>query len=473
MSSAPSPADTPRPAALPTEVVADNPRMPVDGGLAALGLVGLAAASVGAVLAIGLFVTAVTFGFGGMRGGILPMLLLFAASLVRTGYHIGAARAAAKRRSDVGDAARRYVFVSVIHTVLTLGLTVFVWTRGIPLAAILPTLLVLVLYLMGWPIVFQVLVKRRLVKRIFSTMETFDVEVVPGDRGVGSAGVLMAVFSALFLAIDLAMLALLLTSGVIGGAGIAWLVTLSLFVVRGAAPLRWGLSALRGRMDFAAFRKMTDVYLFVSAATVIAALVAMFLTPELRLAFSRAPFNIIFFAVAIATALLAWPASLRAYAADAVPFWDAERDAERAFRPAVDRGLTALGYLHLWFSVFGVTAWVAGAIGGGMGGLVPGVVSGGTELDMLLGLVGVGAQLWVALELIGMTARYQLAAAIYAVVALGLTLLELFVLGDLFGALEGAAGAMPTIMIITGAVTSLVMPTMTFVLSRGKPPLTM
>jgi len=470
----PASADTPRPSELPLPPLPDNPRMPVDGGLGALGLVALAASSIGGVLSIYLFVMAVTFGFGGMRGGILPMLVLFATSLVRTGFHIGVARAATKRRPDVGDAARRYLVVSGIHTAVTLGLLVFVWLGGALAPGMLALLLVVALFLMGWPITLWMLANRPIVKRTFNTMSTFDVDVIPADRGVGAAGVLMTVFAALFLAIDLSFIAFLTgQDGGLSGASLLWLGVLVLFAVRSALHLAWGIRALRGRMDFGAFQRATQTYLWLGLLTVVVALGAMFATEELRMAFRKAPVNIIFVAVVIATALLAWPACLRAYAVDAVPFWDAEADQARPFRPAVDRGLTALGYLHLWFAVFGITSWFANAVGVGAAGLVPGVASNGTSPEMLLGLLGGGLQLWVALELIGMTARYQLAATIYGAVALGLTVLDLFVLRDVFGALEGDLGKLPTIMIIMSAVTSLVMPTVTFALSRGKPPLTM
>lgn len=460
------------PAALPAEAVA-NQRLPVDGGLAGLGLVTLAGAALGIVSAIGLFVTGRTFGFGGPAGGILPSLLIFALSLVRSGFHIGAGRAATKRQPILGDAVRRYVIVAAVHTLTVLGIVAFVWLDGMR-GGTVPLVIGLGLFLMGWPVTLWVLVSRRSVKAIFNTADTFDVGLVPGDRSVCGAGVLMTVFGAAFLVLDLAAFAALVAAKVrIETSTIAGFVLLFLLAVRSVLHVSWGVAAMRGKMDLGRFRRVTEAYLWVAFATAILALGAMFAMEEFRIAFKKAPINIIYIAVVLVSALMAWPMVLRAFVQDTVPYWDAEADAERAFRPAVDRGLTTLGYLLVWLAVFGLSQWFLALLGVSLGPLKTMTLAGGFG-QIVASLVVLGLQLWVALELLAMTPRRQLAALIYAGAALLAVALEQLVFRpanvDPYAAFDDGPTFLGVLQTAVAIALSLLLPIVTLVLSRTRSP---
>lgn len=465
------PGRTPLPAALPgtaepaREVLQ---RLPVDAGLAALGLVALAGAGIGAVAAIAFFVAGRTFGVGGAgTGGMLPALGIFSASLVRTAYHIGVARAATRRLPIVGEAATRYLVVAAIHTAIILGIVAFVWRDG-PIGPAVPTLVGLVGLLMGWPVTLWLLVRRRAIRAIFQTADTFDVGLVPGDRSVASAGVLMTVFGALFLVIDLGVAAVLVASGMpLGLTSALWYTTLVAFAVRSSLHLGWGVAAMRGRMDHLRFRRLSGVYLWLAFGTAVLALGAMFSVEEVRNAFRHAPINIIYVAVTVMAALLAWPAALKAFAQDTVPFWDEARDAERPFRPAVDRGLTALGYFHVWLAVWSLAQWLAAVLG--MSALGQGVSQGGGPLVVLLALAAVGLELWVGLELVAMTPRYRLAALAYAAGAVLVVVVEQVALGAATAEEVDAGPSLSRLASLIGVLAGLVLPVVTIVLAWVRP----
>ncbi|MFO0750133.1 MAG: hypothetical protein U1F43_31350 [Myxococcota bacterium] len=458
---------TPLPGALPPPpTAATNRRLPVDGGMAALGVVTLAAAAFGVVVGISIFVAGRTF--GGPAGALVPAFAVFVAGLVRSGYHVAAGRAATKRLPILGAAVTRYLVVSAIHTLVVLVVAIFAWFDG---GFVLPLLLGLGALLMSWPVALWLLAHRRSLKRIFETADTFDLGLVPGDRSVGAAGVLMVVFGSLFLVVDLGVAGYLIVAGVpISTSTIMWFVTLGLFTLRSSLHVGWGLAALRGKMDFPTFKRASQAYLWLAFLTVLVALGAMFAMDEFRMALRKAPMNVMFIAVVVSMALMAWPAVLNAFVQDTVPFWD-DGDAERPFRPAVDRGLTALGYLHVWLAVFGAAQWVASIVGLSQLGLMPSIGAPGGPLHALVSLAVIGVQLWVGLELVGRPARYRRAALVYAAAATLAVVLTLtvFKVSVEPGAIEDEPGGMETLLEVVSTAIALVLPLLTLGLSRARP----
>lgn len=385
-------------------------QVPADHGLPSLGLLCLALMSTTVVLG-----TMFAIGAIAKLGGSDRLLAIAAlcAGFVRAGFHYRAAHRLRERSPELVAAARRYFVCAAITTAL---IVVAITTITSSLSFF--SLLVGALLGLYWPVTLWLLVTRKAVRETFSAAETFDATLVPADRSIEGAGVLMTVFSSLGL-IALFTYAIMTGDPQLPGT-LPLLVYVALLVAlfaRGVFHLAFGLAAMRG-LSATRFDRRGGIYFGLGIAT--AALMALFLLASARWYISPPLVGLTLIASYF---LLAWPMVLKRFSSGLLFDADGQPLPQHGHGPAPDRGLTALGYVLLAFTLTPLVLRATAFLG----------VSATSTLtlfgfDTPIGYMNATAEalgVWAALELIRVSARRKLATCVYAAMSIATSTIDL------------------------------------------------
>ncbi len=413
--------------------------MPADLGLPALGVLMQLQAYVFMVYAlVGVVSTLPAIAYLGGTG-LLFGFACVVAGVVRGFLHARAGRAAVTRSPTLPDAVKRYGVASIVTAVVFVLTLVVVNPSGdLPLLPLI-AIIVLTLY---WPVTVWLLVRRNNVQQAFRAAESFELALVPRDRGIEGIGVIMTVFGGISFI-------LLLFIGVIAidelprETEVAYLLLalLGTLILRAGYHMFAGLKAVRGTTPTAFDSSMT-IYLGLAVLSVVAYVVILFTTPATQ--------NGLAFIIAIVLGvglLMVWPTILRRYAAESRR--TLSEDDATPIGVAPDRGLTALGYLLITLGTITLAFWVLGLLAisplGPLGGKAMGAVPG-TDANMWMTPISTGLLLWAGISLVQMNAHYQIATVAYAVVSAGFSIYSMTLYSDLFrmmGSGQGWMGLVP------------------------------
>ena len=434
-----------------------NPRLPADHGLPALGLL----AQVQAVF-VPLYATLVIFTLMlrsrdvGTRGAIIGLLALGA---IRAAVHFNAGQALTARSPLIFAAVRRYIIVAAVTTAAYAGLLAAT-LDGVSLGGY-AALFVLCL---AWPVTLGLLVFRKSVRASFVAADTFDVSLVPGDRSVEGVGVLMTLLAAIGVGTAAIGLVFILELPLDGVDAILLLLLVVLLLVRALTHLDGGIRAIRG-VTPEAFSRLVGRYLGLALATVGA--LALFLVIASH---GRGLALLVVVVLLLAGMLLAWPLVLRRFANQVAR--DDVGDADTApFGPALDRGLTAFGYMLAVIgtsqAAFVIASVLVGVDAGALLSQLGAAGLGSIDPMQLLSLGSAAVTLWAAREAITMSDRRQLAIYVYAAVTVGTAAINWATDGfPLAGTLD--ASAPPAAMVLIAL--QLVVPLTGVVLVRRRLP---
>jgi hypothetical protein len=418
-----------------------NPRLPADLGLPALGLLAqLQALFVTAYLVLVAFVGILPYSEGGSRVGVIGLLIL---GTTRAGLHNAAGRALTARSPLLFGAVRRYIIAAVVTT-LAMGAILTALIDGVPLQVYV----VLVVLCLAWPAALGVLVFRRDVRAAFDAADTFDLSLVPGDRSIEGVGVLMTVLASVGLAAALMGLTLLLELWSPSIEIVLLVILAILLAVRAALHLDAGIRAIRG-VTLHRFDQLAARYLYIAVGTVGAFALFLLISSHGR----GLPLLVVTIMLG-SLMLMAWPLVVRRFAIQ-VRFDDIGDADQVPFGPAPDRGLTAFGYL---LAVLG-TSQLAMSLAA--------LLVGTPDIGMLMyvettdvpfepmQLVAVGTSLvtlWAAREAIVMSARRHVAIYVYAAVMVAAAALDWIV--DGFPLMDGhtATAAVATVALLGAQV---------------------
>jgi len=450
-----------------------NPRLPVDLGLPALGLLmqlqAALALGLGAMMTVILLVAPTG---GGDRLTTIGVLVL---GLIRGVVHINAGRAVSTRAPNLLSAVRSYIITAIVCTVATILLLGATIGSGVP--GIVGFMVGLTAFLLAWPMTLALLVNRPAVRSMFAAAETFDVDVVPSDRSIEGAGVLMAVLGAMGLGVGLLIGVGLLTGHMLTRQSVHILVVLVVvaLIVRSGVHLWVGLKAAGG-VPPQVFTVGVGRYVFASVVSVVLVVLALML----MVGGASAPIFLLL-AVCFTGVLLAWPLILQGFARAAflydpdagldIPDGGAPGDGVIPFGPAPDRGLTAFGYLLLWFGTMTLSTWfmqLTTVSGLGLGGLLPEGTVDGHQI-WLPPIVG-GITLWAGIEMVTMSERYRLAGILYAVIAFASAILEVALVGVDVDVDVGLHGQNTTAISFLALAISFIMPLTAIILVHRRLP---
>ncbi|TNF27836.1 MAG: hypothetical protein EP329_18975 [Deltaproteobacteria bacterium] len=433
-----------------------NPSLPADYGLPALGLVcqGMAL-FVTLYLVLLAFVGILPYTLGGPRVALIGVLALGA---IRAGLHNAAGKALIARSPLVFAAVRRYI-IAAIATTLTTGALLTLLVEQMPFIGYV----LFALLSLAWPAALGLLVFRRPVRAAFEAADTFDLSLVPRDRSVEGVGVLMTVLAAIGLAVGVLALVLVGEVGLGGIEGVLLILFVALLVVRAALHLDGGVRAIRG-VTAQRFDRLVQRYVYVAVGTVGA--LALFL---LIASHGRGLPMLIVTLLLASGMLLTWPVVLRRFA-NQVLLDDVGDEDQAPFGAAPDRGLTAFGYLLVVMGVHQLVLQLAALLVGSpdIGMLAAGAIED-TAFDPM-NLVGLAAglvALWAAREALTMSARRRLAMDVYAGFTIGAAMMTWF--ADGFPLETGhTAAAIPAVVAMIAV--QLAVPLTGVVLVRRKLP---
>jgi len=396
-----------------------GPRMPVDRGLASLGLLMQLAGTIGVVACTALaLIPAFLPEQSLLADGQSSAMVFFAAlaSALR-----GVAHRAAGSALLYGGTGRPlrsvyiYLATAAVHSVAAM---VALGVIGLSAAAVAQVGAVL----LAWPVALGTLLAFAPVRAVVRG------GVPPSeDLGFESTAVLMALFGLIgVLAAGLALAALV---GAQGGDLATPVMLLPLGVAlallaRAILQLMAGYQGTTGSNYLAANEIASRYYNFgmLSAALVgAAAVVEVFM-------FGQVPAAMLSGITAIAL-LMVWPTILRRFYAERNFSVHLAGNNAPNFRRAPDSGLTALGWFLLALAAIELARAVPAALFGvGLlpdfltlfGGGAAAVASAFAPRSEWWSVIVAGAQLWAALELIRMTDRYRLAATVYGAITLAI-----------------------------------------------------
>ncbi len=395
-----------------------GPRMPLDRGLAGLGLLMQLFGTVGvAVCTLLALVPAFLPDRSILADGQSSAMLFFGA--LGSAFRAAAHRAAgtALLYGGTGRPLRSiylYVAIAVAHSAAVLvGLDVI----GLGSAALLQVGAVL----LAWPLAIATLFS-------FASVRAIARGGVPAseDLGFESTAVLMALFGLMGTALAGLALAFLLSAQ--GGSLATPMMLLPigvglLLLARSLLQLLAGYQGATGSSYLAANEIASRYYNFgmLSAALVgAAAIVEVFMLGEVPAAFLAG-------AAAVAL-LMVWPATLRRFYGERNFVVHLAGNRAPTFQRAPDAGLTALGWFLLALSAVELARAIPAALFdvrllsesltliSGAGPAAGEIVARSEWWSVAVAAV----QLWAALELVRMTDRYRAAATVYGVLALAI-----------------------------------------------------
>ena len=387
----------------------NNPRMPADFGTPALGL--LMQLGGGLFICIGVFAVFFSLlGFAQMSGDILWVLLLVVMAIVRSGAHFGAGTRLSQGRWDGRIKTLFYVRFAFVQTAATV--VIIIITSGMP--SLLVFLCVLVLFL-SWPVAVLILMSRRDVTEMYRNVAEGMESVSSRNYGIQGAAALMLAFGIIGAGFSLLCLYLFLAVGNQRSlAGILFVVAAITLTVRSIMHVFAGFGSL-GSVGSIGFHNHVRRYH-------LAGLISVFATC-LAVVFDGFNVSTIPMLLVIAGMLMIWPLVMNNFAAH-VTLKVALEDDQTLDRPSTlplarDGGLTALGFLLVFFGGLRLVEWLSRLVQSRTFEFGD-VMFAGTGLPTWVLPLESAVLLWAGFELALMTVRFKLAGNIYGAIGTGL-----------------------------------------------------
>lgn len=397
----------------------NNPRMPADCGTSALGL--LMQLGSGLFLCVGVFL--VFFSLMGLfqigltvffqiGPNIFWVILLVVMAIVRSGIHFGAGIRLSQGRWDGRIKALFYVRVAILQTAATL-IIIFITSGMIPLLGLA---LVLVIFL-AWPLTVLFLMSRRDVTEMYRDALDGMESVSSRNYGIQGAAALMLALGVIGSGFSVLILYLLLTLGNQRSlAGILFMIGAITLTVRSIMHVFAGFGALGsvGSVGFLNHVRRYHLAALISVGVVCLAIV-----------FDEFHPSMIPMLVAIAGMLMIWPLVMNNFAGH-VTLKVALEDDQTLHSPSTlplarDGGLTALGFVLLFFGGMRLAEWLSTLVQSHTFGLGE-LMFGSTSLPSWVLPIQSAILLWAGVELALMTTRFKIAGNIYGVIGTGLGL---------------------------------------------------
>ena len=440
-------------------------RVPVDGGLATLGLVMQLGGSVLAAYAT--LATFVVLFLTQLEGGrdMLWLFLLLGLSVGRSLIHrMAGTELLYGRRVGYDEQAisplrgiYRYIVIGLAHTVLIVLALKFKFDGPGKLV------LGLGLGLAAWPLVLLGLLATQGFRRFGRELP------VSEDKGFESAAIVMTILGICGAFVTGTALVTLLEAGgktLQQGPGIMLLLVLGMLIVRSVLHIQAGLSGLRETsVDRAvALANRYSNFGIVSSFVAGGALLLLVMMVSLNIMGLVAVTGVVWM-------LMTWPMIVRRFFSDR-QFADLlAGDQGSVHRRAPDAGLTGLGWLLLALAMF------QGSV------LLPQLAFGGSMLDgsrldrlddmFLFGSQGVRSlwwsaglvmlQAWAGLELIRMSPYHRIVSIVFAVASIAITVYIAWPIFSMWNDLQGTLGS-GALKLLWPMAISLVIPVATFLL---------
>lgn len=440
----------------------EGPRAPADHGVSSLGLFmsyggGLFASLWACIGLLSAF-------SGTLRGMGWQFGLVALTGLVRSIWSMAAGSRLTVGEPEAGRAARRYAVVALVQSMFASLLCAFFLPKpiGVPVGG------TLCLMLMSWPLALVGILGSGSVKRLFAEAQAAYAPLRARNLGIEGAGALMVLFGSIGV-----VLALVLGYLVLAASAPGWLVifagiaTLSL-LARAILHVRAGLLAFSvsrqstgpgagrvARFDAGVRQYAAAAYVSIGITFLFALVMAAKVTPQIFLVM-----------ILVGGPLIGWPVMVSRFSGH-VRMAAAEAEAERAFGPAEDGGLGAVGFVLVGTSAVGlgseIARWMIDMPGAG-GGLA----SIGLGSDLVPSWMTAGAlaiALVAGFGLCRMTRWARVAALAYGLAGLGTAAWNAFRLAEVLGAgprlgMDGKVG-----MVIATSVLTLVLPGLTLALT--------
>lgn len=441
----------------------EGPRSPGDLGFSSLGLFmsyggGLFAslwACVGLLAAFS----------GTLRGMGLAMGVVAMTGLVRSIWSMGVGARLSSGDPEAGSAVRRYVVVALLQSMLAAVVCVL----GIPKPYALPIAGTVFLLLTAWPVTLVGVVARRDARRAFADARAALTPLRSRNLGIEGAGALMVLFGSVGV-----VLALVVGYVVLVASTPAWLtilagVTILSLLVRAILHVRAGLIAFAvssqttgsgggrvERFEAGVRQYAAAAYVSIGTTSLLALVTAAKLSPQIFIV-----------PLVIGGPLIGWPVIVSKFGGS-LRMWVGDAEAERAFGPAEDGGLTAIGFVLLATSGVALASelsrWVID-----MPVAVGGLQSFGFGADYAPAWMKVGALVLALVAGFGLsrtTAWSRVAALAYGFGGLGAALWSAVRLMDVLGGATARVGLDGKLaLVIASGALSLVLPVSTLVLT--------
>jgi|GEM_PF-3155049 len=443
----------------------------VDAGLAGLGLACRTFAGVGICIAAA---GAVLVPLVGGSAGSNPLIWLWVVTaMIRTGLHLVVGEHALRRAPSVDKAALNYLVSAIVHT--GIGIAWLTKTGAFNGGAALFILGLLVVSL-AWPITIYFVTHRPALRAAFAAAETFDSSLVPADRGINSAAVLLIGFSTSMLGLPLIIIgSLLAQAGPPAPSYYAVLITCVFFIARGIYAFDLGVRTHFGRLAPTDFRRRLGVYRALAIGTLIALFAALLSIDTARQLLGRSPFIGLIALSSLVASTWIWPHVLGKFASQ-LDREDATEEFEPPVTTASDAGAVTLGQYILYFGWLSLGFNLMGRSAMSMVPQlkdIPGLGSffGDSSVVSVVGLLGVAAYIGVGLALLTLKGVTRLVRPLLAVWLASVLASLVFTLtsGDPWGSIAASEVivAVMTVAFSVGGLLALLTP----ILRRSRKPI--
>lgn len=415
----------------------ENPLLPADAGLGALGLIMRVGGAFGLWVGVLLLITVLQI----PRSGAAPLILLLGP--LRSWAHGRAGHQLQQSAPEAQQAIWIYLGTAVLH-LAALKLV------SLP-APIEPVVDMLFVFSAAWPVAVLALTLRPSAQKVLRHVQQKRQRIFAEDGGLIGAGALMAAIGTVGACVVAVWLIMALSMGVMK-AGIVGVLTLIIglaFLARSSLHAKAGIGLLRA-FNPTRFRADCDRYFGVSVLTTVFVCLLVIIS---SLSAGGAAFLMVF---PIAAILMFWPSIVRNVGA--VEMRPDLEDDPPALAVGRDNGVVTLGFALIAISTWSIAVIIAPLLG------IPLSGSGAMAMQQqpLWASAAFGAlTIWAGLECIGMTPRRRLAAAAYlvaAVLSFGYGVIEIWsVMGEMPGGRLVGGGQMIWVILATMA-TSLALP---------------
>ncbi len=355
---------------------------------------------------------------------------------------------------------RTYVVAGVVHSGLLGGLSVFL-TRG-QTSMWVPVMIFLILA--AWPLTVLAFSFRPSVKAVAVLSLQRHGRILPEDRGVQGAAALMAILGMTgFVVVGLlgwGIIAATRALAELGGRfGEVPTVPITLYILIGALMLRSGVHAVGGLMNFRRpdslrFQAAGRRYFVTGLVSCVAVVLYLLSTDNVNIL-------VIFIVVPLLGCFMVWPAIINGIADRNLPAlgWDDEEDLPPV-SASHDGGLSTIACFLLAGAVMGIVMSVAKLVmsTGAPRELAEVVGPAGNEV---LQLILNGIAVWVSIEFLSGKARAKVAAGVYLVVSIGITLFVMLTVGQVLeegGLGNGGLSGFGNPMLLVAFVMPLILP---------------
>lgn len=415
----------------------DNPLLPADAGLSALGLLMRVGGAFGLWIGIIFLLAMLTM----PRVGLSALVL--ALGPLRSWAHSRAGGRLQQSAPEAQQAVWLYIGLAIAH------LAALKLVSAPP--ALKPALDMLFLFSLAWPVAVIVLVMRPSAQRVLRHVREKRQRIFAEDGGLMGVAALMAAIGSVGACLVATWMVIALSSGIMkaGWVGALTLIIGLAFFARSVLHAKAGIGALRS-FNPTRFRADCDRYFGVAVLTTVLMCLLVLI--------SSISGGIVAFLMIIPIGALSmlWPSMARNVGA--VELRPDLEDDPPAIGPGRDNGAVTLGVALIALATFSVAIILAPMFGIPMSGPTAASLQ---QQPLWMSLGATALTLWTGAECVGMTSRRRIAAAAYLVVSVITFGYGLINVWDLFGEMSGpraAFGSQMILLVLTSMATSLALP---------------